>query len=215
MNAPFRIRPFDFDEVFDATTAPVGDVDPATLRARVIALEAELASGDGAIDAARAAGFEAGLTQASGERQAALLAATDALHAAVEEVYVQLDRIADEAAANAAEVARLAAGLLAARMIDQAPAIAIDEAIGRVLRQVARGQEIQVTVHPALAGELERLVAVRQSGDRRRLGITVQSDAACAFGDAHIHWDQGGLILDAAARAAAVEAALAPVLAEL
>ena len=217
MNAPFRIRRFDFDQVFDAGSMPFGDADLATLRRRVLELETELTGDDRdvAIDAARAAGFEAGLAQANGERQSALLAAADALHAAVEEVYTQLDRIEDEAALNAAEVARLAAGMIAARMIDQAPATAIDEAIGRVLRQVARGQEIQVTVHPTLAGELERLVAVRQSGDRRRLGITVCGDAACAFGDAHIHWDQGGMVLDAAARAAAVEAALAPVFALL
>ncbi len=217
MNAPFRIRRFDFDQVFDAGSMPLGDADMATLRRRVSELEADLASGDrdAAIDAARTAGFEAGLAQANAERQAALLAATDALHAAVEEVHTQLDRIADETAVSAAEVARLAAGMIAARMIDQAPATAIDEAIGRVLRQVARGQEIQVVVHPSLAGELERLVAVRQSGDRRRLGITVRGDPACAFPDAHIHWDQGGMILDAAERTAAVEAALAPVFAAL
>ena len=217
MNAPFRIRPFDFDQVFDAGGTSFGDGDVATLRQRVIELEADLASDDrdAAIDAARAAGFEAGLAQTNGERQAALLAAADALHAAVEEVETQLERIADEAAVNAADVARLAAGMIAARLIDQAPATAIDEAIGRALRQVARGQEIQVTVHPALAGELERLVAVRQSGDRRRLGISVRADPACGFGDAHIHWDQGGMILDTAARTAAVDAALAPVLAEL
>lgn len=217
MNAPFRIRPFDFDQVFDAGNMPLGDHDMAALRRRVSELEADLASGDrdAAIDAARTAGFEAGLAQANAERQAALLAATDALHAAVEQVYCELDRIEDETAVSAAEVARLAGGMIAARIIEQAPAAAIDEAIGRVLRQVARGQEIQVVVHPSLAGELERLVAVRQSGDRRRLGITVRGDNGCAFGDAHIHWDRGGVILDAAARAAAVEAALAPVFALL
>lgn len=217
MNAPFRIRPFGFDQVFDGGTAPLGDVDMATLRLRVMALEAALAvSGDDrhrAIEAARVAGFEAGLAQANGDRQDALLAAADAIHAAIENVDAELRTIADDAAREAAEVAILAAGLIAARMIEQAPAAAIDEAIGRVLRQVARGQEIRVAVNPMLVGELDRLVAVRQADDRRRLAITVVPDGGMNFGDAHIQWDQGGTVLDAAARRKAVEEALAPVLA--
>lgn len=217
MNAPFRIRPFGFDQVFDGGAAPLGDVDMATLRLRVMALEAALAvSGDDrhrALEAARAAGFEAGLAQANGDRQDALLAAADALHAAIENVDAELRTIADDAAREAAEVAVLAAGLLAARMIEQAPAAAVDEAIGRVLRQVSRGQEIRVAVNPMLVAELDRLVAVRQADDCRRLAVSVVADATLSFGDAHIHWDQGGVVLDAAARRKAVEEAMAPVLA--
>lgn len=217
MNAPFRIKPFGFDQVFEAGGGAPADLDLATLRLRVMALEAELAARDDDrrqhISSAREAAFEAGMAQANTDRQNAILAATDAIHAAIESVEAEMQGFADAAAREAGEVARLAAELLAARMIEEAPAAAIDEAIGRVLGQVARGQEIQVAVHPSLAGELERLVAIRQSGDRRRLAIVVVADPACALPDAHISWDRGGLILDAAARRAAVDAAFAPVFA--
>jgi flagellar assembly protein FliH len=102
--------------------------------------------------------------------------------------------------------------VLAARALVEMPAAAIDEAIGRALRQVARGQEIAVAVAPELVGEVERLIAVRQGGDRRHLALTVVADAALPPGDAHVHWDQGGMVLDAAARAEAVRAALDGVL---
>jgi len=101
-------------------------------------------------------------------------------------------------------LANVASPILSAMFLDNA----IDEAIGRVLRQVARGQEIQVVVAPALVAEMEQLVAVRQNGDRRRLAIAVVADPALQPGDAHINWEQGGVILDAAARAAVVRDAL-------
>ena len=46
MNAPFRIRPFDFAEVFDAGGGSLADSDVATLRRRVHELEADLAADD-------------------------------------------------------------------------------------------------------------------------------------------------------------------------
>ena len=75
---------------------------------------------------------------------------------------------------------------------------------GRVLTQVARGQELRVRVHPDLAERMEAVIAERQSRDRRRLSLTVIADDALAVGDALIAWEQGGLTLDAAARRAAI-----------
>lgn len=133
-------------------------------------------------------------------------AAIDALHATIEDVDSRLEAIAEATTREAVVLVEVAAELLAART----PAtLAIDDAIGRVLRQVARGQEIEVRVHPELVDEVERLVAVRQAGDRRRLAIGVTGDATLAVGDSHIHWDRGGVLLDAAQRSEAVRAALA------
>jgi flagellar assembly protein FliH len=215
MDTSFHIRPFAFDQVFEAIgtapppLAPDDDIDMAL---RVAALEAELALArhgfNEELARARTDGFEAGLTHARTERDAALLMAADGLHAAIEGMDAQLDQAAAELAHEAAAVAHAAAEQLAARALAEMPGAAIDEAIGRVLRQVARGQEIQVAVAPELVAEMDRLVAVRQSGDRRRLAITVMADATLQPGDAHIHWDQGGVILDAAARAAVVREAL-------
>jgi flagellar assembly protein FliH len=109
---------------------------------------------------------------------------------------------------DSAEVALSAADVLAARALQHAPGAAIDEAIGRVLRQVARGQELLVRVHPDHITEIERMVAIRQGGDRRRLNIQVVADETLPLGDANIEWDQGGLVLDASARAEAIRAEL-------
>lgn len=213
MDASFHIRPFAFDRIFPAVETPADSDDPVALRLRVATLEAELCRAtvdrDAAVAWARDEGFADGLAAARADREAGLLAATDALHAAVEEVDAQLNTIADETSRAAALVAGTAADLLAARA---QPALAIDDAIGRVLRQVARGQEIEVAVHPDLVVEMERLLTARQAGDRRRLAITIVGDAGLPIGDSHIHWDQGGVVLDGAQRLDAVRAALAEAL---
>ncbi len=215
MDTSFHIRPFAFDKVFEAigegppSLGPDDDIDMAL---RVAALEAELAMArhgfNEELGRARADGFEAGLTHARTERDAALLIAADGLHAAIEGIDAHLEQVVGDLAQEAAAVAHAAAEQLAARALTELPAAAIDEAIGRVLRQVARGQEIQVAVAPALVAEMEQLIAVRQNGDRRRLAITVVADGSLQPGDAHINWEQGGVILDAAARADVVRDAL-------
>ncbi len=206
MDAAFHIRPFAFDRIFPAVETARDSDDPAALRAHIAVLEAEAALADVARDAARDAGFAAGLAAARADRQAAMLAAIDAMHATIEDVDSRLEAIAEATTREAVVLVEVAAELLAART----PAtLAIDDAIGRVLRQVARGQEIEVRVHPDLVDEVERLVAVRQAGDRRRLAIGVTGDATLPVGDSHIHWDRGGVLLDAAQRSEAVRAALA------
>lgn len=213
MDASFQVRPFAFDRVFAmpsgaASAAPIRE----DLQMRIEALEDEIARMRAEHEAhealARADGFEAGLAQARGEQQAALLAAVDALQSSIEMTEERVDAITAQVTGEAAEVALAAADMLAARALDHAPGLAIDEAIGRVLKQVARGQDVVVRVHPDLAEEMERLIGVRQSLDRRRLNLHVARDADIAWGDARIEWDQGGLTLDAAERAAMVLAEL-------
>lgn len=209
MDMAFHARPFAFDRVFALPTADAGprDASPETIALRVelerLKLELETA-----VAVARADGFEAGLAQARGETAAALLTATDALHVSIEAVEGEYAAIEARLSRVAADVAMAAAEGLAAHALAADPARAIDEAIGRVLRQVARGQELQVHVHPALLVQMEALIALRQSRDRRRLSLTLLADPALAVGDALIAWDQGGLALDAAARRAAILAEL-------
>ncbi len=217
MDAAFHIRPFAFDRVFE-TAVPLrtAHAEPEDLQLMIATLEAELALAradcDHHVAVARADGFDAGLAQAQSDRDTALLAAVDALHATIETVEAELESVAQEATREAASVAIVAAEMLAGRALVEYPGGAIDAAIGRALQQVARGQEIAVAVAPDLVPEIERLVAIRQNGDRRRLALTVHADAALAIGDAHIHWERGGVVLDATSRVAAVEAALGPVL---
>lgn len=216
MDASFHIRPFAFDRVFAAGAATDQSLRYEHLLERVSALEGEAARAKAGHDAALALaseqGFEAGLAQARAERETALLAAVDALGASLEAVDVQIADIASQVTADAAQIALAAADHLAARALSAQPGGAIDEAIGRVLGQVARGTEIQVRVHPDLVGEIERLIGVRQAGDRRQLHLHVVGDAALAEGDARVVWDGGGLTLDAAEREAAIRAELASLL---
>ncbi len=109
-------------------------------------------------------------------------------------------------------MALAAAHVLAGHAIDHAPPRAIDEALGRVLQQVARGTRLVVRVHPALLADVQRMLAARQAQDRRKLSITVVGDEATPEGDALIFWDEGGLAVDMRARRAAVLAELGPLL---
>ena len=218
MASAFIAEPYGFDRVFAGGVAEPANanVSDADLALRLAALERELdhcrQSQAAELAMARVDGFNAGLTQARTEREAAMLAAVDALHAGIESLDARFEETAAGLAADAAEVALAAADMLAARALAAAPCAAVDDAIGRVLRQVPRGQELQIRVHPTLVEEMERLVVVRQSQDRRRLNLSVCGDDGLAIGDALIVWDEGGLTLDAAARRAALLEELAGLL---
>jgi flagellar assembly protein FliH len=208
MDASFHVRPFAFDRIFTATPNAPSNLSIDDLRLQVAALTAEAErlrqDQEATLALARAEAFEAGLAQARGERESALLAAVDALHAGIETIEQTMDVVIRQVTADGTEVALAAAELLAARAIEQAPAAAIDAAIGRALAQVARGQELLVWIHPDLADEVERLIATRQSRDRRRLNLHVARDETLLPGDVRIEWDKGGLTLDHTARAAAI-----------
>lgn len=216
MDASFHIRPFAFDRVFAVAAAADRSGRYEDLLAQMAALESDAArakaDGHAALTAARAEAFEAGLTHARAETGAAMLGAIDALQASIEQIDLNLADVARDMTADATQVALAAADLLAARALVAAPAAAIDEAIGRVLKQVARGQDLQIRVHPDLVADITRVIAVRQGGERRQLNLHVVADHAVAMGDAGIEWDGGGLSLDAAARREAIRDELASLL---
>lgn len=212
MDASFHIRPFAFDRVFSGVAATDQSLRYEDLQARVLVLEDEAAHAAAQRDAAVAHAFEEGLAEARADRETALLAAVDALQASLEAVDARIADMTTQVTADAAEIALAAADHLAARALAAEPGAAIDDAIGRVLGQVARGTELRVRVHPEFVREIERLIGERQAGDRRQLELHVVADATLAEGDACIAWDAGGLKLDAAGRRAAILAELAPLL---
>lgn len=219
--AASEVKPFGFDRVFNPLGAEPGKEEsaPTADLAEVEALREEierLARDHGAeLARARADGYEAGLRHARGEREAALLAALDAIHAAFETVDERLVSAAQGMTQDAAHVALLAAEMLAGHAVALAPGRAIDEALGRVLKQVARGTRLSVRVSPALCEEIERLLAVRQGFERRKFQVTVLPDPEMMHGDALIAWEEGSLAVDAGARRAAVLAEMGPLLAEV
>lgn len=177
----------------------------AALRAEMEALRAEQSV---AVSRARSEGYMEALGQMRAEREQALLSALDALHAEWEIFADTRDAMMEQLREEAGALALSIGEALAARALEDAPGEAIDQAIGRVLGAVARGQEVTVSVHPDLAGDIEARIATRQAGDRRRLNLVVLGHAGVAFGDGHLRWDSGGMRLNAQARADAVRAEL-------
>jgi len=211
MEAAISIKPFGFDRVFRFGSAPEEEplpVPTGELHAQIAALQERIEqmrqNQEGAVLKARAEGVAQGLAQARSERAEAMLSATDALHAALDDLSGRWAEETDRIMHDAAEVALCAAEMIAGHAVRQEPARAIDEALGRVLRQVARGTALLIRVHPDSLEEVERLVAERRAGERRALSITIAADADVAPHDAHVGWADGGLIVDAAARRAAV-----------
>ncbi len=211
------IEPFGFDRVFRFASAEAEEKEGgeavheqlAALEARIERMREEHSA---ELARARADGFDAGLEQARHERDAALLAAADALHAGLDDIAHRFEDVADQVTREAGSVALLAAEMLAGHAVALEPARAIDEALARALDQVARGTRITVRVHPTMREDIERIVAVRQATERRSQAILVIEDANVAPADARIGWAEGGLGVDAAARRKAVLAELAGLL---
>ncbi len=209
MDQSFGTRPFRFDREFapaPARGAPgygENSLEVAALRAEMEALRA-----DHAVELARARseGFIEAIAQAREEREQALLAAMDALHAEWEMFEAAREDMIGQLRHEAGALARSIGEALAARALSIDPAGAIDDAIGRVLTQIARGQEVVVGVSPDLVADVEARIAHRQSLDRRRLNLVVLADENIAAGDAHLLWEGGGMRLDAADRAANIAA---------
>lgn len=203
---------FAFDRVFSAPLAEGTARSPIELELEIQSLKDQIRDLEQAAEsariAARAEGFEAGLAQARAERDTALLSAVDALQGSIETIEAQFGETQARLTGEATEVALAAAELLAARALERMPEAAIDDAIGRVLAQVARGTELQVRVNPDMIDAVEARIAERQSLDRRRMRITVVGDVTLPRGDAVIGWEQGSLALDGDARKAAIMAEL-------
>jgi flagellar assembly protein FliH len=211
-----QIKPFGFDRTFQTAAADIVADLGEDLLAEITSLRATIAQmharHDDALHEARREGFEAGRDQAREERSQAVLAATDALHAALEDLDMRLSDQIRAIHQDAADVALAAAEILAGHAIDVAPARAIDEAIDRALQQVGRGTQLRIHVHPTLAATMEELLAARAGRERRKLELTLVPDPAIVPGDGTIAWNEGALAVDGAARRAAVMAELAPLI---
>ena len=210
------VRPFAFPEVFAAEVPPRREAAALALEVELLELEVKRLKEELAGERAtgRAEGHAEALAELRADRDTALLAAADALQASLEELDGRFDEAEATVTRIAAELALDAADYLAAQALERAPAAPIGEAIGRALRQVRRGEPIDVRVHPDLAERVQEMVDERQRQDRRRLFLTVIPDAALDIGDARLMWEKGSLALDRDARRAAawgeLESLLAP-----
>ncbi|AXK44149.1 FliH/SctL family protein [Erythrobacter aureus] len=157
--------------------------------------------------------FQAGLDHARADREAAVLSSIDALQATLEELARNRETMLSEFTQDAAELAIAAADAIAGHATGIAPDKTVSDAIGRVLAQIARGEEIQVAVHPDLIESLRAKIDERQADNRKNIAISLNPDASVAAGDAVLTWDRGGVSINAEARRAAITAELEPLLA--
>lgn len=206
------IKPFGFDTVFRFGPA-VDDAQPSSaesegLHHKIVDLQNQLLKAqqerDEAVAAAHEAGVAEGLTQARSERGEALLAATDALHAGLDDLASQFDEVSERLTRDAAQVALFAAEMLAGHAIAQTPGRAFDEALGRALKQISFNTDLMVQVHPDSRSDMDAVVATRLARNGGIPTITVVENPAIAPNDAHISWAEGGLAVDAAERRRAV-----------
>ena len=207
MDQSHGAKPFRFATEF-AVVPPHqrGDMHATALEVAALRAALEALRSDHAVELAKARseGYMEALAQMRAEREQAMLAALDALHAEWEEFADTRDAMMEQLREEAGALSLSIGEALAARALSEAPGEAIDQAIGRVLGQVARGQEVTVSVHPDLAEDIETRIVARQAGDRRRLNLVVLADEALTPGDAHLRWEMGGLRLEAEARRQAV-----------
>lgn len=214
------IKPFDFDRVFRFDDAPrdagVQQAVMADLHTHLAELEAQLAAAlqqkDEASEAAWAAGHAAGLEQARTERAEAQLAATDALHAAFDDLGAEFAAVTDQLTRDTAQLAHVAADILAGHAVRVEPTRAFEEALGRALQQLAFGVKLLIRTHPDSAAHFQEIAADQLARQGMSISINVVADDNIAPNDAHISWGRGGLIVDSEERRSAVLRELAPLL---
>ena len=211
MGIEIPTRPFAFERIFDFSSIGL-ERSPQDLGLQILALQAEIAShvanAGPALAEARAEGFAAGLAHARSETATALLGAERSLIDGLTRLENSHQATEARVAAAAADVVMIAAEAIAARAIAADPCQAIDAAIGRVLCQIGFRETLHVHTHTGLVEPLQALIEQRKTAAQRPLSIILHADPDIPIGDAHILWDAGGLQLDAAARTAAVRAAL-------
>jgi flagellar assembly protein FliH len=208
-----RIRPFQFDRDF-AGTQPRGTVSTAALQREVEELKLLLATRQAEVDmrlaAAREDGFTAGLAHARADQQMALLAALDALQAAIETDDGGLADLRAHLLDGAAELALAAGEQLAATTLAAEPAAAIRAAVDRAAAEAGMDSRLRIQLNPADAPVIE---ASASRWTLRAVAIEILPDPDIAPGDARISWGASTLGLDRADRRARIEAAVAEAIA--
>lgn len=208
-----RIRPFQFDRDFTSTLSSAS-FSTAELQEELEHLKARLATSEAEMDvrlaAAREDGFAAGLAHARADQQMALLAALDALQAAVEAADADLTDMRAQMLDGAADLALAAAEQLAAISLAAEPTAAIQAAVEKAADEAGLDARLRIQLNPADATVVETSAS---HWTLRTVAIEVVPDPAIAPGDARISWGTSAMVLDKADRRNRVEAAISDAIA--
>jgi flagellar assembly protein FliH len=208
-----RIRPFQFDRDFTSTLSSAS-FSTAELQEELEHLKARLATSEAEMDvrlaAAREDGFAAGLAHARADQQMALLAALDALQAAVEAADADLTDMRAQMLDGAADLALAAAEQLAAISLAAEPTAAIQAAVEKAADEAGLDARLRIQLNPADATVVETSAS---HWTLRTVAIEVVPDPTIAPGDARISWGTSAMVLDKADRRNRVEAAISDAIA--
>lgn len=199
MDQSFAFKPFAFGRDFDrparGNSKSAGKPD-ANEQARAAAqAERERLRME-----AWAEGREAGLQEAQRDISNAVLSAIDGLSATLEAAEEWQQDLRRQISQQSQELAVAVGEALAGHALTENIAAAAQQALVNVMRNVERGTEVTVVVHPTLVEPLQEHVEQMQSGDRRKLAIVIAASATLEPGDARFHWNAGHAELDAAER---------------
>jgi flagellar assembly protein FliH len=153
---------------------------------------------------AREEGVKEGVEQARGELTASLLAATDSIHAAIEQFGASIDDRFDTVVRDCASLLLVGVEFLAGRAIDASPIETVSSAIAELLGQMHQFHDIDVEVHPSLVEPLQRKFSLIPAVGRNAYRLEIIGNADLVPGDAQLSWGTGGLKIDLETRRAAL-----------
>lgn len=192
------IRKFTFDQAFGNESRTASAIAEAAAR-----IEAERE----AIQAvARAEGFEAGLAQARGERDAAIRTALTAIVGDIGQGVAKVDALRAELAGQAVELALALAEAIAGHSLAQAGLSDIETIVAQVLAEQIEAPRLVIRIGAGLLDDVRQRVEAEASAMHFEGRLIFQPEPAFGPGDCVIEWADGGVRHVAAERRAAIEA---------
>ena len=192
------IRKFTFDQSFGNESRAANAIAEAAAR-----IEAERE----AIQAvARAEGFEAGLAQARGERDAAIRTALTAIAGDLGHGIAQVDALRAQLAGQAVELALALAEAIAGKALAQTGLAGIEAVVADVLAEQIEAPRLTIRVGAALLDDVRERVQAEASAMHFEGRLIFQPEPGFGPGDCAIEWANGGVRHVAAERRAAIEA---------
>ncbi len=167
---------------------------------------------DRLVAAARAEGFEAGVSEGrrlQTDHEAIRLAnCLEALAGRLDLALIEMRRLEDVARAEALIFARLFATKLSGALIEATPISFIENTAAAIFSDLRGSPHVAVRVAPALVDgcKLELGRHLRESGLETRLFVFPDPDIA--LGDCRIEWADGGIVRDRKALEAAIDRAV-------
>lgn len=168
---------------------------------------------DRLVEAARAAGFEAGV--AEGRRQQAdheairLASCLEALTGRLEIAMIEMRRLEDQARGEALIFARLFANKLSGALIAAAPITFIEETASAIFSDLRGSPHVAVRVEPSLVDGCKAELARKLKENGMETKLFVFPDPDIAVGDCRIEWADGGIVRDRKTLEAALDQAVA------